>query len=413
MLFWIIIGLLILLTLSLFALALLRGRDTGASAAEFDVQIYRDQLNGVERDLERGVVSKEEAARIKVEISRRLLEADKAVQATDKVKAAPRGMTYAAIAGCVVILAGSVWVYQQIGAPGYPDLPLQLRIENAEGIRMERPSQAEIEATMPPRTTDVDPRHKELVEKLRVAVANRPDDLKGHQLLAGNEAALGNYLEAYRAHIKVIELKGADATAADLADLADLMIMAAGGYVSPEAESALQRALERDPNEGKARYYSGLMFAQNGRPDVAFNLWRELLERSAPTDPWVAPIRGQIEEAAAWAGVDYTLPPLAGGPALTGPALAGPDADAVAAASDMTAEERQDMIGNMVARLSERLATEGGSPQEWAQLIGALGVLGDTDRARAIWGEAQTVFAANPDGLAMIRAAAKNAGVAE
>ncbi len=408
MTFWIIIGLLTLSVAMLFVLALLRGRDTGVSAARFDLQIYRDQLSGIERDLERGVVTKEEAARIKTEVSRRVLDADKALQAAGGVKGAPSSVTYGAIAICAVVLAGSVWVYQTIGSPGYPDLPLQLRIENAEDIRRERPSQTEIEASMPPNTAQADPRHLELVEKLRIAVADRPDDLKGHQLLAGNEAALGNYNGAYIAHIKVIEIKGQDATARDLADLADLMIMAAGGYVSPEAESALQRALERDPNEGKARYYSGLMFAQSGRPDVAFRMWRDLLEVSAPTDPWVPPIRAQIEEAAAWAGVKYTLPELEGGPAL-----AGPDADAVAAASDMSAEDRQDMIGNMVAQLSERLATEGGSAQEWAQLIGALGVLGDIDRARAIWGEAQTVFAADADGLAMIRASAKSAGVAE
>ncbi|WP_456388576.1 c-type cytochrome biogenesis protein CcmI [Profundibacter sp.] len=408
MLFWVIIGLLILLTVSLFALALLRGRDTGVSAAQFDLQLYRDQLNGIERDLERGVVSKEEAARIKVEVSRRLLEADKAVQATGDVTRAPRGVTYGAILLSGVVLAGSVWVYQVIGAPGYPDLPLQLRIDNAEEMRTARPSQAEAEASMPANEAQADPRHLELVAKLRTAVAERPDDLKGHQLLAGNEAALGNYSGAYRAHIKVIEILGDKATARDLADLADLMIMAAGGYVSPEAETALQKALERDPNEGKARYYSGLMFAQSGRPDMAFQLWRDLLEVSASNAPWVGPIRGQIEDAAAWAGVNYTLPALA-----SGAAIAGPDADAVEAASEMTPEERKEMIGNMVVQLSERLATEGGSAQEWAQLIGALGVLGEVDRARAIWGEAQSVFAADADGLAMIRASAKSAGVAE
>lgn len=406
--FWIIVGLLVLLIISMIALALLRGRNTGVSAAEFDLQVYRDQLKGIERDLERGVVTKEEAARIKVEVSRRLLEADKAVQATASVKGAPKALTYAAIATVAVVLAGGVGVYRQIGAPGYPDLPLQLRIQNAEEFRMARQSQVEAEAAVPPSTIEVEPRHQELVDKLRAAVANLPDDLKGHQLLAGNEAALGNYVGAYRAHIRVVEIKGPDATAQDLADLADLMIMAAGGYVSPEAESALQRALERDPNEGKALYYSGLMFAQNGRPDMAFKLWRELLNRSAPNDPWVAPIRGQIEDAAAWAGVNYTLPAM-----TSGPALAGPDAGAVAAASEMTAQERQEMIGNMVAQLSERLATQGGSAQEWAQLIGALGVLGDVERARAIWGEAQTVFATDADGLATIRSSAKNAGVAE
>ncbi|PHQ98298.1 MAG: c-type cytochrome biogenesis protein CcmI [Marinosulfonomonas sp.] len=408
MMFWIIIGLLTLLVAMLFVLALLRGRDTGISAAQFDLQIYRDQLSGVERDQERGVVTKEEAARIKTEIQRRILDADKAVQAASAVKGAPRSVTYAAIVACAVVLAGSVWLYQTIGAPGYPDLPLQVRIVNADEARAMRPSQSKAEASLPPLTTGADPRHEEMVAKLRAAIADRPNDLKGHQLLAGNEAALGNYVAAYRAHIKVVEIKGDTATARDLADLADLMIMAAGGYVSPEAESALQRALDRDPNEGKALYYSGLMFAQSGRPDVAFRLWRDLLEVSAPTDLWVPPIRSQIEEAAAWAGVDYTLPELTGGPAL-----AGPDADAVAAASDMSAEERQDMIGNMVVQLSERLATEGGSAQEWAQLIGALGVLGDIDRAKAIWGEAQTVFAADADGLAMIRASAKSVGVAE
>jgi len=391
-----------------FWLALLRGQDTGVAAAEFDLQVYRDQLAGIEQDQERGVVSKEEAARIKTEVSRRILDADKALQSAEEVHRAPKAITYGAILGALVILAASVGVYQRIGAPGYPDLPLQLRFDQAEKAREARPSQTEIEAQMPPVTAEIDPRHMELVAKLRAAIAERPDDLKGHQLLAGNEAALGNYDAAYRAHIRVLELKGDDATAEDYADLADLMIMAAGGYVSPEAETALQKALTRDAKNGKARYYSGLMFAQNGRPDVAFRMWRDLLEASRPDDAWVPPIRAQIEDAAAFAGVDYRLPALP-----SGPAVAGPDADAVAAASDMTPQERQEMIQNMVSQLSERLASEGGSAQEWAQLIGALGVLGDKDRAAKIWGEAQQVFAGDSAALETIRTMALRAGVAE
>lgn len=408
--FWIIIGMLILLMLSLFAQALLHRQytegDTGGSEAEFELQVYRDQLTGVERDLERGVVSKSEAARIKIEVSRRLLDADKAAQTAATATRTPRAATIAAIVVCTGILIGSIGVYRSIGAPGYPDLPLQLRIDTADKARLERPSQAKAEATIPTNTAKVDPRHDALLEKLRVAMSTRPDDLKGHQLLAGNEAAIGNYIGAYTAHARVLELMGDDATAADFSDLADLMVMAAGGYVSPEAEGALKQALEHDSNDGKARYYSGLMYAQSGRPDMAFRLWRDLLGKSAPNDVWVTPIRAQIEEAAAWAGVDYTLPKLA-------PALAGPDAGAVAAAADMSAQDRQEMIGNMVAQLSERLATEGGSAQEWAQLIGALGVLGDTDRARAIWDEAQGVFATDARALEMVRAAAKQAGVSE
>ncbi len=78
----------------------------------------------------------------------------------------------------------------------------------------------------------------------------------------------------------------------------------------------------------------------------------------------------------------------------------------------MPPEDRQAMIGGMVERLSQRLASQGGSSAELAQLITALGVLGDTARARAVWDEAQNVFAASPDDLERIAAAARKAGVA-
>ncbi|NBT52481.1 MAG: c-type cytochrome biogenesis protein CcmI, partial [Marivivens sp.] len=53
------------------------------------------------------------------------------------------------------------------------------------------------------------------------------------------------------------------------------------------------------------------------------------------------------------------------------------------------------------------------TPQEWAQLIRALGVLGDLDRATAIWGEAQQTFASDETAMSIIREAAVGAGVAE
>ena len=79
----------------------------------------------------------------------------------------------------------------------------------------------------------------------------------------------------------------------------------------------------------------------------------------------------------------------------------------------MSAEDRQEMILGMVNQLSDRLATEGGSAEEWARLIAALGVLGDTDRALAIRDEAEVVFADDDDALQIISAAARQAGIAQ
>lgn len=93
--------------------------------------------------------------------------------------------------------------------------------------------------------------------------------------------------------------------------------------------------------------------------------------------------------------------------------MPGPDADAMAAAADMTPEDRAAFVRSMVDQLQDRLATEGGSAEEWARLISALGVLGDTEQAGAIHAEAQARFADQPGALALIDAAAAEAGLGE
>jgi cytochrome c-type biogenesis protein CcmH len=156
--FWILAVLLILVVVSLVALALLRKRTgSGPTAAQYDLQVYRDQLKDVERDQERGVISPQEAARIKTEVSRRVLEADKAVQTETRAGSAPKSVTYAALLGCLVLLGGSLALYREIGAPGYPDLPLSARLADAATTRADRPTQAQAEAALPETPSLADP----------------------------------------------------------------------------------------------------------------------------------------------------------------------------------------------------------------------------------------------------------------
>ncbi len=405
MTFWLIALGLSAVIAAMMVLALTR-RGPVEDSAPFDVQVYRDQLGEVERDLARGVVTEAEAEVIRTEVSRRLLEADRRAQDAAREGTAPRGATLA-MAGVVVIavVGGALALYRIVGAPGYPDLPLERRIALAEEARSQRPGQADAElqaALNAPPPMPADPRFIELMEQLRAAVASRPDDLEGYRLLARNEAGLGDFAAAHRAQARVLELLGEAATVADYADYADLLVLAAGGYVSPEAEAAIREVLERDPQNGTARYYSGLMAAQTGRPDIAFRVWRALLSQSAADDPWVPAIRAQIEELAMLAGVDYVLP--------RANEMRGPSEEDLAAAEGMSPAARMEMIQGMVTGLAERLATEGGPPEDWARLIRAYGVLGQREAAAAIWAEAQQVF---PDDIRRvpILEAARDAGV--
>lgn len=403
--FWILaIPLAALVAVSL-ALASRRGGAV-ANDQNRDIGVYRQQLAEVDRDLQRGVLSAEDGERLRLEVSRRLLDADRA--ASDAGAPAPTRPGF--IPGALIAIAvfgGAIWVYTQLGAPNYPDQPLKARLETARQVMDNRPAQAEVESQLGAIeiNPNADPAHLELLEKLRIALQSRPDDLQGFALLASNEAQLGNFIAAHKAQARVLEILGDDASARDYADYADILVLAANGYVSPEAEIALTRALQRDPENGTALYYTGLMFAQNGRADIAFDVWRNLLQDSPADAPWVAPIRAQIAIAAADAGVEYDLPEAA--------PLRGPTAGDVAAASDLSEDERDEMIRGMVEQLSERLASEGGSAKEWARLIRALGILGEVDRARTIWAEAQQVFAAEPGAIEQIRPAAESAGVAQ
>ncbi|WP_417270574.1 c-type cytochrome biogenesis protein CcmI [Celeribacter sp.] len=409
MVFWIIALVIALLATAPLVLAFRRARGLGrldTTKAEVEIGVYRDQLSEVDRDLERGVMSPEDAKRAKLEISRRLLEADTARGKADTAKG--QASLIGAIALGAVIIGGGLWLYSDLGAPSYEDLPIERRYDIAAENRANRMPQVEAETQARPIAAlqEPDPRHMELLTQLREALTERPDDLQGYKLLARNEAVVGNYREAYTAQQEVIRIKGDAATADDYADLADMMILAAGGFVSPEAETALSKALSRDPQNGPAIYYTGLMFAQTGRPDMTFRLWNGLLSSSAPDAPWVPAIRGQIEAVAQAAGVRYTLPPLSDGSTLK-----GPSAEDVENAADMTPEERQEMIRGMVDGLSARLANEGGTAEEWSRLISSLAMLGETDRATAIWKEAQVIFGATPEAMAIVRDGAVKAGI--
>lgn len=367
-----------------------------------DLAVYRDQLAEVDQDQARGVLSTEEADRLRLEVQRRLLEADRRSRAAPPPSGSGQALALGAVGGGLLI-ALALYAFD-LGAPGYPDLPLSNRLAAADQAYADRPSQAMAEAAQPAfqAPADLDPDLANLLTQLRAALASRPDDLQGHELLAQNEARLGNHVAARAAQEAVVRIKGQQVTAGDLAFLAHLMIAAAGGQVTPEAEAVLIRTLQLDPRDGWARYYSGLMFAQIGRPDRTFDLWETLL-RDVPADAAYLPaVQSMIQDVADAAGREYAS-------ARPG----GPNAEDVAAAAQLSDGDRAEMIRTMVGGLEERLMAQGGPVEDWAKLITSLGVLQETDRARTVYAAAQKAFEGKPGELAALKASAVQAGVTE
>lgn len=406
--FWILAAALTAITALAILSPLRRGRGGAAPAAAYDLRVYRDQLAEVERDLDRGVIGPDDAQRLRAEIGRKVLDADR--RAALSAPATRGGRALWPAVALVAMLAGAVALYLREGVPGAPDMPLAERFAAADAAYRDRPTQAEAEAAAParpaPDLSQADPEYLAMIDQLRDAVGRNPDDQQGLALLASNEMRLGNLAAARAAQQRLVDLRGDQADAVQLMQLATLMVDAAGGVVTPEAEAVLRRALTLDPTQPQARYLQGVLLIQNGRPDRAFPLWRGLLDEGPEGAPWIAPIRAAIQDLAWLAGDDEYRAPAP--PAAD---LPGPDADALAAAEDLSPEDRARMIQDMVDRLQQRLATQGGSPEEWARLIAALAMLDQRDQATAILTEARQRFGSAPDALAPIERAATEAGL--
>jgi cytochrome c-type biogenesis protein CcmH len=369
----------------------LRRKDDGAAAPDADLVVYKDQLAEIARDLTRGTLAEGEAARLRTEIGKRILDADRARAAGAEQGQSGSG-TLALVLIATLALPGALAGYWWLGAPGYPDMALGPRLADLDAGIAARPSQ---EDALAKADRSRDPGLDAALATELVAIS----DPAALRLSFQTRFEAGEMQAALRTIQRLQAVLGDTAEANDHALLALTLVAEAGGYVSPEAEVELREALSRDMGNEMARYLVGEMFLQGGRYDQAFRFWRPIADGGSSA-PWVAYIREQIEAVAGLAGIPYALPDAV-----------GPSGEDIAAAAEMTAEDRQAMIEGMVAQLSDRLASEGGSVEDWERLIRSLAVLERLPEAQTIYNEAKETFVGMGAELSFLRLAAVETGL--
>ncbi len=119
-----------------------------------------------------------------------------------------------------------------------------------------------------------------------------------------------------------------------------------------------------------------------------------MLADSPDDAPWLPDVRTHIREAAESLGLDVaavTPKPRPSRNSGTGPSRAD-----MAAAANMSPEERQNMVRDMVARLANRLAENPNDFQGWMRLIRAYAVQKEKTKAVAALATARSFFKAAP-----------------
>lgn len=366
MLFWVIAAIMTAVaTLALLGPVML-ARSTEPEVPEsHDVEVYKDQLSEVDRDLADGLVDPVQAEVARTEISRRLLGAARKVEAAeaDAGQRKNRGLRQAAVIGMAVFMPlAAVIAYVDLGQPGLGQLPLAARL------------QAE------PQTSDI----AVLIARAEQHLAENPEDGRGWDVLGPIYLRTGRHAESAAAFQKAISLLGPSPTR--LASLGEALFSAAGGVVTEEAKLAFQTARELDSSDPRPQFFLAIGLEQSGKTTEARVAFKGMLATAPADAPWIPAVQSRL---AALEQDDRTAPLSS----LGTPAPRNPSAADIAAAQNMSPQERQAMIGSMVDGLEAKLADNPEDITGWLRLVRSHVVTGNRDKAQAALDRAFAVFA--------------------
>ncbi len=368
-----------------------------------DLAVYRDQLAEISRDIERGVLTGEQADAARTEVQRRILATDQRISTRQQSgEAATRisRLRPAVAIFTLLLFVGGIGLYLDLGRPDLRDRPIASRTDEIMAARQASENDASRNDAL-----------NRAVQDLSNRLLENPDDLKGWELLGASLMALGRAEEAQTAFLEAVKQSGRDGDY--LAMYAESVIRANNDQVNTIARGALEEAAQSGSKDPRIQYFLGLADAQNGNVAAAIDRWIVLVNGAPSNAGWLPMVLARIDEAALAQGIDITgrikiAPPMASN-APAGPR--GPSREDMEAAAEMSPEERQEMILGMVSQLADKLAENPENPEGWARLIRAYMVIGQPDQAKQAYDNARQVFSDDTDLLTRFAGLADELGI--
>jgi cytochrome c-type biogenesis protein CcmH len=412
MILWIILTAITAVAAAVLTIPLVRRQEARADARTATISVLKDQLADVDVQLAAGTIPPADAEGLRVEIKRRMLAAGHIAED------AARPLGSRALAGVAIGLAALValaagGLYASMGQPGL--------VGTAAPVAA--PAAAPAADDAPPQAAEI----AKLVGVLETKVAGDAQNPEGWRMLGWAYFQTERFADAATAYGKAVALRP-DGEGYQSA-YGEALTLAADGNVTPAARAAFDKAVARDGNDARARYFVGVAKQQGGDAKGAVEDWLALLADSTGDAPWVPQLRSMITAAGREAGIDVAarlaaIKPLASGGAAVAPppmpglagvaagaAEPGPSADQVAGAAGMAPADRQAMIATMVDGLAKRLAANPKDEAGWIRLMRSRQVLGDLAAANTAKADALRAFADDAAATARIKAAAGEMGL--
>lgn len=283
------------------------------------LKVLREQLAELEAERTAGRVADADYTRQKEELEARALAEGQAEAAPLQAKPA---RSWAILAGIAVPVM-AVGFYLALGNPHALD---PLKVSGGAGV-----TQAQIES---------------MVQGLAKKLENEPDNVEGWTMLARSYRALQRFGDAAKAY-EHLAAKQPD-NAQVFADWADALGAAQGHKLDGKPAELVARAIQLDPNNGKALALAGTIAFEKGDFPAAARDWEKLLAQIPPGDEVADSIRRGVNEARSRAG----MPPLAD----AGGAMGGMPAGGTGAESGQNGGGQLALKGEL--RLDPKFAAE-------------------------------------------------------
>ncbi len=336
---------------------LVKSKGEGVSSEKLNAAIHRDQLQALEGDLARGVISQQDFETTRDELQLRLLDDTESYEPApghdNSVGFWTPPRLAAAIGVSLPVLA--LGLYLQLGAPMAINPPVAKVISE-------------------------DPQVKQMLDSLAAKLQANPDNPQGWAMMARSYKVMGRYEEARQAFERAGDyIKSNPDMMVDYAEL--LGIMAGNNFVG-EPQQMVEQALKINPEHPMGLMMAGVAAYQSGDFQGAVTRWEKLLSLLPPNSQDAQQIQANIADARGKAGL----------PAADGNLL--PPVPATAA-EGMT----PDMVNQMVDRLAARLKDNPDDLAGWARLARAYKVQGRLDEAADAYAKTGSLLDTDPDVL--------------
>ncbi|MBL4748076.1 MAG: c-type cytochrome biogenesis protein CcmI [Magnetovibrio sp.] len=366
---WIFAAALTVLTVAALLLPMiLRSRSSvEPTRAQFDLAVYKDQLIEINRDVERGVLSADQATAAGSEIERRMLAASS--DDGDAVFSNAPAPKWLMLVILIVIPVGAFALYFNLGEPTMKDQPYAQREIPTPGEKLSRNAQIE-----------------KMIVQLKKLIKKEPDTPRHWAMLGQASQMIGNLAESVQAYQQLVIVTKRNPEA--LMVLGEALFVEAGEVVTPEAVVLFKEAKVAMPQNPMTYYYLAIERQMAGDDQGAMNEYTALLNVSPSNGQWVPNIQGRMKALAKKSGLPVPVVTLlAALPDKAPLPVSGPTRAQMQDAQNMSSADQNAMIMTMVNRLADKLKENPDDLAGWKRLVNAYRVLGD--QAKMAEAEAQ------------------------